>query len=158
MTATTSDDPLQRIRADTATAMKAGEKTRVGVLRMLASDLKKAAIDAGLAAESVTGEAAVAVLRRAAKTRADAAEQYEKAGRKDLADKERAEIAIVENYLPRAASEEQIRTTVAAVVAEKGLSGPAATGVAIKETIARLGGAADGKTVARIVGEVLRRP
>ena len=150
----TDDDVLRRIQVDTAAAMKAGDKARVAVLRMLASDLKKAAIDAGVLA--VSGDAAVAVLRRAAKMRADAVDQYAKAGRADLADKERAEIAVVEAYLPRQASEDDVRAVVRAVVSEKGLSGPQAMGVAIKETLARLSGTADGKTVSRIVGEDLR--
>ena len=150
----TDDDVLRRIQLDTATAMKSGDKARVGVLRMLASDLKKAAIDAGLLA--VTADAAVAVLRRAAKMRADAADQYAKAGRADLAEKELAEIKVVEAYLPRAASDDDVRAVVRAVVAEKGLSGPQAMGAAIKESLARLAGTADGKTVSRIVGEVLK--
>jgi uncharacterized protein len=151
----TGDDPLKRIQADTAVAMKSGDKARVSVLRMLASDLKKAAIDGGV--DAVTGDAALAVIRRAAKTRTDSAEQYEKAGRADLAAKERDEIKVVEAYLPRAATEDQVRETARAVIAERSLAGPAGTGVAIKETIARLGGAADGKLVARVVGELLRK-
>jgi uncharacterized protein YqeY len=149
-----SDDLLTKIQADTATAMKAGDKARVGVLRMLASDLKKAAIDTGV--DAVRGEAAVAILRRAGKMRADAVEQYEKAGRADLAAKEKAEIAVIQAYLPSAAGDDEVRAVAKAVVAEKGLSGPQATGAAIKETLARLAGRADGKAVARIVGEVLR--
>jgi uncharacterized protein YqeY len=134
--------------------MKAGEKDRVRVLRMLASDLKKAAIDTGVAV--VTGEAAIAVLRRAVKTRVDAAEEYQKAGRPDAAAAERAEAAIVEAYLPKAPTEAEIRALVQEVVGERGLSGPSTMGVAMKETLARLGGAADGKTVSRIVAEVLK--
>lgn len=149
-----SDDLLKRVQADTAVALKAGDKARVGVLRMVASDLKKAAIDQGV--DVVVGEAALAVLRKGVKARADAAEQYDKAGRKDLADKERAEIAVIEGYLPRQASEEQVRAVVAAVIAEKGLKAPAGTGVAIKESLARLAGASDGKVVSRIVAELLR--
>lgn len=149
-----SDDLLKRVQADTAVALKAGDKARVGVLRMVASDLKKAAIDQGV--DVVVGEAALAVLRKGVKARADAAEQYDKAGRKDLADKERAEIAVIEGYLPRQASEEQVRAVVAAVIAEKGLKAPAGTGVAIKESLARLAGTSDGKVVSRIVAELLR--
>jgi hypothetical protein len=148
------DDLLRRIQADTSAAMKTGDKARVSVLRMLASDLKKTAIDAGV--DAVTGEAALAVLRRAAKMRADAADQYVKAGRADLAEKERAEIAVIEGYLPRAATDDDIRAVVRAVLAEKGLAGPQAMGPAMKETLARLAGTADGKAVSRIVGELLR--
>ncbi len=149
-----SDDLLKRIQADAVTALKAGEKDRVGVLRMVASDLKKAAIDNGV--ELVTGEAALGVLRRAVKTRVDAADQYATAGRPELAAKERAEIAVIEAYLPKAASEDDVRAAARAVIAEKGLAGPKAMGTAMKETLARLGGTADGKVVSRVVGELLK--
>ena len=149
-----SDDLLKRIQADSVVALKAGEKDRVGVLRMVASDLKKAAIDQGV--DLVTGEAALAVLRRAVKTRVDAADQYAAAGRPELADKEKAEIRVIEAYLPRAATEDDVRAAAKAVIAEKGLAGPKAMGLAMKETLARLGGAAEGKVVSRIVGELLK--
>ena len=147
-------DPLPKIQSDTSAAMKAGDKARVSVLRMLASDLKKAAIDQGV--DVVRGDAALAVLRRAVKSRQDSVDQFSKAGRTEAADKERAEIVVVEAYLPRGASEADVRATAKAVLAEKGLSGPAAMGAAIKETMARLQGAADGKLVSRVVGELLR--
>lgn len=149
-----TDDLLKRIQADSVVALKAGDKDRVGVLRMVASDLKKAAIDQSV--DLVTGEAALAVLRRAVKTRADAADQYASAGRPELADKEKAEIRVIEAYLPRAATEDDVRAAAKAVIAEKGLAGPKAMGLAMKETLARLGGAADGKVVSRIVGELLK--
>lgn len=148
------DDPLPRIQADAAAALKSGDKDRLRVLRMLASDLKKTAIDTGVAV--VVGDAAVAVLRRAVKTRTESADQFEKVGRPDAAARERAEIKVVEAYLPKAATEEEVRAVVLAVVREKGLSGPAATGTVIREALARLGGAADGKTVSRLAAEALK--
>ena len=148
-------DPLPKIQADAVTALKAGDKERVRVLRTVASDLKKAAIDGGV--DVVRGDAALAVLRRNVKARADAAETYDKAGRKDAADAERAEIRVIEGYLPKAASEDEVRKVVLAVIAEKGAAGLAAMGLVVKETIARLGGAADGKTVARLAGEALKK-
>lgn len=149
-----TDPLLARIQADAVTALKAGQKDRVSVLRMVASELKRAAIDQGV--DEVTGEAALAVLRRAVKTRVDAAEQYEKGGRPELAAKEKGEIAVIEGYLPRAATEDDVRAAAKAVIAEKGLVGPKAMGLAMKETLARLGGAADGKLVSRVVGELLK--
>ena len=146
---------LARIQADAVLALKAGEKDRVRVLRTIASDVKKAAIDASV--DLVSDEAAVLVLRRAVKSRADAADQYEKAGRLDLAAAEKAEVAVIEAYLPKQMSEADVRSAVLAVIAEKGLAGPAGVGAAIKETMARLAGTADGKMVARIASEVLRK-
>jgi uncharacterized protein len=152
---TADADPLPKIQADAVTALKAGDKERVRVLRTIASDLKKAAIDGGV--DVVKGEAALSVLRKNVKARADAAEQFEKAGRKDAADAERAEIRVIEGYLPKSASEDEVRKVVLAVIAEKNAAGPAAMGLVVKETIARLGGAADGKTVARLAGEALKK-
>jgi uncharacterized protein len=148
------DDPLPKIQADAVTALKAGDKDRVRVLRMLAAELKRAAIDGGT--DFVVGADAVAVLRRAVKTRTDSVEQFEKAGRKDLADKERVEIAIVSDYLPRGPSDDEVRAVARTVIAEKAAKGPQAMGLVMKETLARLAGAADGKTVSRIVAELLR--
>ena len=151
---TQPNDPLPKIQADAMAALKAGDKLRTSVLRMIASELKKTAIDQGK--DVVTGDDALAVLKRAVKSRTDSAEQYEKAGRKDAGDKERAEIVIILEYLPRQAGEAQIRDIAKAVIAEKGLAGTAAMGAAIKETMARLGGAAEGKLVSSIVGALLR--
>jgi uncharacterized protein YqeY len=148
------NDPLPKIQADAMAALKAGDKLRTSVLRMMASDLKKAAIDQGKAV--VTGDDALAILRKMVKSRMDSVEQYDKAGRKEAADQERAEIVIVESYLPAQAGEAQIREVAKAVIAEKGLAGMAAMGTVIKETIARLGGAADGKLVSGVVGALLR--
>jgi uncharacterized protein YqeY len=147
-------DPLTRIQADAVTALKAGEKDRVRVLRTIASDLKKAAIDGGV--DAVKGDAAYAVLRRAVKSRTDAADQYAKAGRADAATAEKAEIAIIESYLPRAPTEVEIRAIVQEIVGERGLSGAAAMGVVMKEAMTRLGAGADGKLVSRIVADVLK--
>jgi len=147
-------DPLARIQADAATALKAGDKDRLRVLRMLVSDLKKAAIDASK--EALAPEESLAVLRRAVKSRSDSVEQYEKAGRKDLADRERAEIAVVEAYLPRAPSEADVRAAAAAAIATLNASGMKAMGAVMKETLVRLGPAADGKVVSRVVLDMLK--
>lgn len=150
------DDVLRRIQSDTAAAMKAGDKARVGVLRMLASDLKKAAIDAGV--DAVAGDAATAVLRRAAKMRADAAEQYAKAGRSDLAEKERAEIAVLETLQPPAASDADIAAAVERAVTETGATGPRDMGRVMKAVMAALAGkTADGRAVNEAVRARLNR-
>jgi uncharacterized protein YqeY len=148
------DDLLARIQADANAALKAGDKDRVRVLRMLASDLKRAAIDGGK--DAVVGDEALAVLRRAVKTRADSVDQYDKAGRKELADRERQEISTIDAYLPKAASEEEVRAVARGVIASLGVTGMKAMGQVMKETLARLGAGADGKTVSRVVGELLK--
>ena len=148
------DALLARVQADANAALKAGAKDRVRVLRMVASDIKKAAIDAGK--NEASGDEALAVLRRAVKTSSDSVDQYDKAGRKDLADKERAEIAVIEAYLPKGATEDEIRGAVKAIVQSLGVSGMKAMGQVMKETLVRLGPSADGKTVSRVVAEVLK--
>ena len=149
-------DPLARIQADASAALKAGDKDRLRVLRMLVSDLKKAAIDASPPNDALSPDESLAVLRRAVKSRADSVEQYEKAGRKDLADRERAEIAVVEGYLPRAPSEADVRAAAAAPDAAQQPARMKFMGAVMKDTLARVGPGADGKLVSRVVADLLK--
>ena len=149
---------LARIQADANAALKAGDKDRVRVLRMIASDVKKAAIDAGK--DVVSDDEALAVLRRNVKTRADSVDQYDKAGRKDLADRERSEIVVIDAYLPKAASEADVQAAAKAAIAALNVTGMAsgmkAMGAVMKETLSRLGPTADGKMVSRVVAQLLK--
>lgn len=147
--------PQQRIETDLKTALKAGEKERLGTLRMLLTEVKNERIRRG----SELDEAGfVAILRRAVKQREEAATQYRAGGREELAAKEEREKAILSEYLPPQAGEEEIRAAVERLVAERGLSGPAAMGIVMKEMTARFGPAADGATINRIARETLAKP
>jgi uncharacterized protein YqeY len=96
-------------------------------------------------------------LQSLVKQRRDSVEQYEKAGRAELAEKERAEIAVIEEYLPRAASREEIERAVEEAVAETGASSPKEMGAVMKAALARLAGRnADGKVVSELVKSKLR--
>lgn len=141
-----------RLNNDLKTAMKSGDKVQTGTLRMLKSAIRYAEIEAG----GELDEAGVlAVIAKQAKQRRDSIAEFEKAGRTDLVDKESAELALLEQYLPRQLSEAQIREKAQAVIAELGVSGPKGMGQVMKRLMADLQGQADGKIVNKIVRELL---
>src|ERR687888_470920 len=103
--------------------------------------------------QQLSDEEALAVLRKQARMRHEAIEQYRKGGREDLASKEEAELAVIESYLPAAATEDQIRAVVREVIGATGASGPKDMGVVMRTTMSRLGGRADGRQVQGLVRE-----
>lgn len=147
-----SDTPQQRIEADVKAALKAGEKEKLGTLRMLLGDLKNERIRRG---GDVDEEGFVSLVRKAMKQRDEAAAQYREGGREELAAKEQSEAAILAVYLPAQVDEAQIRAAIQELVDAEGLSGPAAMGRIMKEMKARFGSSADGATLNRIAREML---
>lgn len=148
----TTTTPQQRIEADVKTAMKAGEKERLSTLRMLLTEIKNERIRRG---SEVDEPGFVSLVRKAIKQREEASLQYRAGHREELAAKEDSEAKMLAYYLPAQVDEGQIRAAVAALVAERGLSGPAAIGPVMKEMLARFGSAADGAVINRIAREVL---
>jgi uncharacterized protein YqeY len=142
----------EQVRADLATAMKAGERERVGALRLVLSELQKAAKEA--AASGGDGDELV-VLRRERKRRLEAAAQYRAGGRPELAEREEAEVALIEGYLPAELSDAELDAIVAAAVAESGVSAPSELGKVMALAMPRVGGRADGKRVSQRVQEAL---
>jgi uncharacterized protein YqeY len=136
-----------RIRADVTTAMKAGERERVTALRLVLSELQKAAKD-GDADE-------LAVLRRERKRRREAEEAYTAAGREDLAAGEAFEARAIEAYLPAELPDSELDALVAAAVAETGAESPRDMGKVIKHVMSAAGGRADGRRVSTKVKEAL---
>jgi uncharacterized protein YqeY len=136
-----------RIKADVASAMKAGERDRVAALRLALSELQKAA------KEGETDE--VAVLRRERKRRREAEAAYRDAGRTDLAEREDYEAVAIEAYLPAELSDEELDELVRRAVAETGASSPRDMGKAIGHVMAAAGGRADGRRVSTKVKELL---
>jgi uncharacterized protein YqeY len=136
-----------RIRADVTTAMKAGERDRVTALRLVLSELQKAAKE-GDADE-------VAVLRRERKRRREAETAYREAGRDQLAEGEAFEAATIEAYLPAELSDEQLDELVRAGVEATGASTPRDMGRVIKHVMDAAGGQADGRRVSTKVKEAL---
>jgi hypothetical protein len=136
-----------RIRADVTAAMKAGERDRVTALRLVLSELQKAAKE---------GEAdELAVLRRERKRRREAEEAYRAAGREELAAGEAFEAVQIERYLPAELSDDELSALVAAAVAETGAESPRDMGKVIKHVMSAAGGRADGRRVSTKVKEAL---
>lgn len=145
----------ERIAEDMKTAMKARDAVALNVVRALKSALKYAAIEK-LGAEGVLEEAdAIPVIRKEIKKRQDSVASYESASRQDLADHEKAEIAVLEKYLPAAMSGEEIVKLVESVIAELGATSKKDMGAVMKALQERSGGRADGKTLSMEAGKRL---
>src|SRR5688572_3603099 len=145
----------ERISEDIKTAMKAKDTVALNVVRGLKSAIKYAAIEK-LGADSDLDDAdAIAVVRKEIKKRQDSVEQYEKAARQDLADTEKAEIAVLEKYLPAALSAAQLSKLVDDAIAETGATSKKDMGKVMKLVTERAAGQADGKTISTEVGKRL---
>lgn len=138
---------VDTVKQDVASAMRAGEKERVGALRLVLSELQKAAKD-GKGDE-------LAVLRRERKRRLESAAAFREAGRAELADGEEAEARIIEGYLPAELGDDELRGIVAAAVAQTGAQSPKDMGQVMKAAMAVVGTRADGKRVSALVREAL---
>ena len=138
----------EQVRGDMTAAMKAGEKDRVGALRLVLSELQKAHKD-GNADEQ-------AVLRRERKRRLEAAEQFRGGGRPELADQEEAEARIIESYMPAELDDAELDAIVQAAIAETGARDPKDMGQVMKAVMAKAGGRADGKRASARVREALQ--
>ncbi|MBP7416523.1 MAG: GatB/YqeY domain-containing protein [Pyrinomonadaceae bacterium] len=140
---------LETIVADMTAAMKAKDADKLSTLRMAKANLMNRKIEKG---SELTDEEVMKALQSLVKQRRDSIEQYENAGRSDLAAKEAVEIAVIEVYLPQAATTEEIAAAVAAAVAETGASSMKDMGTLMKATMAHLAGkSADGKMVSEAV-------
>ena len=139
----------ERIIGDMTAAMKAKDAARLSTLRMVKASMMNREIEKG---GELTDDEIQKALQSLVKQRRDSIEQYEKAGRQELADKERAEIEVIENYLPQAASREEIEQAVALAIRETNATSMRDMGAVMKATQARLAGkSADGRNLAEIV-------
>jgi uncharacterized protein YqeY len=144
------DEPMtvtEQLRSDITTAMKAGEKQRVGALRLVLSELQKASKEGG--------DDELTVLRRERKRRFEAASQFRDGGRPELADQEESEAKLIAAYLPAELDDAELDAFVAAAIAETGASGPRDMGQVMKAVMAKSGGRADGKRTSARVREAL---
>ena|SRR5438093_4587047 len=137
---------LERVQADTRTAMKAGERDRVGALRMITSALRHEA--------KLGSDDEVAVLQRERKRRLEAAEAYREGGSEDRAAAEESEAELIAAYLPEQLSDEELGELVDAAVDEAGASAPGEMGKVMSLVMPRVQGRADGK---RVSGAVRQR-
>ena len=141
---------LDRLTADVKAAMKAGEKEKLTVLRMIISDIKKKAEAEG----DLSDEAELAILQKAVKTRADTIEQATAAGRDEIAAREQREVEMIQGYLPAQMSAEEVEAKVREVAAELGFEGNKDRGRFMKEWMGRYKGLADGKLVQAALGKL----
>jgi uncharacterized protein YqeY len=142
-----------QIISDMTAAMKAKDAARTSTLRMLKAAIQNRQIEKG---SELDDEEISKLLRSQVKQRRDSVEQFQKGGRQELADKEQAEIVVIEAYLPQGASAEEIAQTVDAVVAETGATSLKDMGAVMKAAMIRLAGKnADGKAVSDAVKKKL---
>lgn len=134
---------------DMKAAMKSGESAKLGVIRMLISEIKKKEIDKRSALDESEIQKTISTM---IKQRNDSVEAFDKGGREDLAKKEREEIAFLQAYQPKQMSREEMEKMVAEIIAETGAAGPADIGKVMKAATAKAAGTADGK----IVNEIAR--
>ncbi len=137
----------EQIKVDVQGAMRAGEKEKVGALRLVLSELQKAAKEGR--------DDELAVLRRERKRRLEAAKAYRDAGREDLAGAEEAEGELIGSYLPAQLSEEALQGIVEQAVRESGAQSAKDMGIAMKQAMAAVDGRADGKRVSGLVRAAL---
>lgn len=142
----------QRLTDDMKTAMKAGEKERLATIRLINAAIKQKEVDERVEMDDAR---VLAVLEKMVKQRKDSIEQYDKAGRDDLAAVERAEMAIIDTYLPAKLGEAEIRAAIEAAVTETGAAGPADMGKVMGVLKPRLAGQADMGEVSKLIKQRL---
>lgn len=142
-----------RIETDMKQAMRDRNELARDTLRMLISDLKRKQVE--LLKDDLTPDEELAVLQRAVKTRQESVEQFEKAGRQELASKERREIEVIRTYLPQTMSEEETRAAVEAAIRAAGSPTKKDLGTLMKAVMAAHKGRIDGKLTQRLLGERL---
>ncbi len=137
----------EQLRADMTTALKAGEKQRLGALRLVLSELQR---------DSKEGPGdELAVLRRERKRRLDAASQFREGGRPELADQEESEATLIAGYLPAELDDSELQRIITQAIADTGAASPRDMGQVMKAVMAACGGRADGKRASAHVREAL---
>jgi uncharacterized protein YqeY len=142
----------ERLREDMKEALKAKDKVKLSTIRMINSLIKNAEIEKR---GKLTDEEIVQLLMKYAKQRRESIEMYEKGGRQDLVEKEKAELAVVESYLPKQMTEEEIKEIVKEAIEETGASSPKDIGKVMKVVMPKVRGRADGSLVNKIVRDLL---
>jgi uncharacterized protein YqeY len=136
---------LDRIQSDMVAAMKSKEEARLGALRMIKAALKKHEVDSMKPLDENTE---IQVLNTLIKQRRESADMFRKGNRPELADKEEAELKLIESYMPAAPTAEEIEAAIHAALAETGVTSPKQMGVVMKAAQAKLAGKrVDGKAL-----------
>jgi uncharacterized protein YqeY len=145
----------EHVDSDLKEAMRAKDTTKLGVLRMLKSALKYAAIAKSGAEAELNAAVAAQVIRKQARQRQDSIESFEKAGRMELVEKEKKELSILNAYLPQPMDAEEISKLVRETIAETGATSRAQMGAVMKALQGKVGGRADGKALSAEVQKQL---
>lgn len=143
---------MESIKSDMYSAMKSGDKETAGTLRILLAKLKDKQINIR---KDLTDQDCIAVIKTLVKQRLEAAEMYEKADREGLAKKEKSEFEVLNSYLPKMMSEEEIKDLVQSVITETKAEGLSDIGKVMPLVIQQGGGSVDGKTANKILRELL---
>jgi len=144
----------EKLQADLTDAIRSRNDVVSGTVRMLLAAITNEEV-AGKAAKVLTDAEIITVLSREAKKRREAVEAYTQAKRDDLAGKEKAEAAVIANYLPEQLSEDEIKKLIADAIAETGAKGPAGMGLVMKALQPKIAGKADGGVVSGLVKAAL---
>ena len=145
----------EQIKSDLVAAMKAQEKFKLEVLRMLKSALMNEEINLGGNGSGLTDEQVLAVVKREVKKRNSSIEEYEKYGKMETVEQLKQEVEILSVYLPPEMSDEELETKVSEILAELGVTDIKGMGLAMKEIGARLGASADMSKVSKLVKDKL---
>jgi uncharacterized protein YqeY len=143
---------LETIDNDLRQAMKARDALRTSVIRMMKASLKNREIEKG---STLSNEDVLSVLSSLSKQRRESIEQFRNAGRADLAAKEEEEFALIQTYLPRQLSPEELDVLIVAAIRESGASGPGDLGRVMQVLMPKIKGLADGKIVNQKVRDLL---
>lgn len=143
----------ERLAQEIKSAMLAKDADRLNTLRMLKSAMGYLQIEKKT--DALSEPDAIAVIQKEVKKRRDSVEQFEKGGRPELAEKEKKEASILEEFLPKALSPEELEQLVKATITEVGATGKKDMGVVIKAVQAKAAGRADGKSISGLVGKLL---
>lgn len=146
----------QRLTEDMKTALKAGEKERLGVIRLMISAMKAADMEPGVKNAEIDDAAIIAVLTKMVKQRRDSIEQYTNGGRPELAAKEQAEITVIEGYLPKMMGEAEQRTAIAGIIKEIGAAGPKDMGKVMAALKSQFAGQMDMSKASGLVKDLLK--
>jgi len=144
----------ERLESDVKSALKEGNSIKVSVLRMALSVIKTLQIEKNI--KSMDDDGVIQILQRQAKQHRESIEQFTKGAREDLAEKEKVELKILEEYLPKQLSDSELETIVKAAVAETGAVAKSETGKVMKVVMEKTKGKADGKVVNRLVQQLLK--
>ncbi len=145
----------EQIDHDLKEAMKARDAFKLGALRMVKAALKYSAIEQGGASATLSDADAISVLRKQVKQREDSVMSFEQGGRQELAEKEKAEIAILKAYLPQGLSEQELQALVNEAIAEIGATSKAQMGAVMKAAQTKATGRADGRQLSAMVQQLL---